>query len=95
MKKQYLLPTDIMLMEARQNGITRYPASPPEWAARAAEEIEAALGARVRENTGLQFGFFAGISVNDLAAIIVRHLPNATAQATTPAPTNDNHGNKQ
>lgn len=50
---------------------------PPEWAARAAEEVEAALGARVRENTGLQFGFFAGISVNDLAAIIMRHLPNA------------------
>ncbi len=55
---------------------------PPEWAARAAEEIEGELGKRVRENTGLEFGFFAGISVNDLAAIIMRHLPNSVIHPT-------------
>jgi hypothetical protein len=48
----------------------------PEWAAKAAEEIDITLGEVVRKNTNLKFGFFAGISINDIARIITRHCPN-------------------
>lgn len=52
------------------------PDLPPEWAAKAAEEIDTELGEIVRKNTGIQFGFFAGISINDMAKIIARHCPH-------------------
>lgn len=62
-------------MEGNSNNVN--PSEPddslPIWAVRAASEIDTNLSKLVTENTGLKFGFFAGISINDIAKIIHDH----------------------
>lgn len=46
------------------------------WEESAAREIDRALGDAVEKNTGVQTGFFCGVSIQDIADIILKHYNN-------------------
>lgn len=43
-----------------------------QWTLKAANEIDEVLGDAVKKNTGIETGFFCGISINDIADIIIK-----------------------